>query len=295
MISRRAFLLPGLSLCVPLAGCIVAGADSGWTTQRDEKRFTVEGTPDVVLTTFDGSIEVQSWDRPEVMVVIEKHALDTAAAASMEVQSSQDGSRVTVAVKPGRAHAWSWFGPSSARLIVSVPHAANVRASSGDGAIRVSGVNGTIALRSGDGRIQAINSAGSVSASTRDGRIELDGVDGAVEATTGDGRVRVSGKLTEVRARSGDGSIAIEARPGSATEADWDITSGDGRVTLQIPDDFNADLDASTGDGSVHLDGVSVTSTGTMMRNSVRGRVGSGGRALRVRTGDGPITLRRQP
>ncbi len=121
MISRRAFLLPGLSLCVPLAGCIVAGADSGWTTQRDEKRFTVEGTPDVVLTTFDGSIEVQSWDRPEVMVVIEKHALDTAAAASMEVQSSQDGNRVTVAVKPGRAHAWSWFGPSSARLIVSVP------------------------------------------------------------------------------------------------------------------------------------------------------------------------------
>ena len=49
MISRRAFLLPGLSLCVPLTGCIVAGADSGWVTQRDEKRFSVEGTPEVVL------------------------------------------------------------------------------------------------------------------------------------------------------------------------------------------------------------------------------------------------------
>ena len=85
---------------------------------------------------------------------------------------------------------------------------------------------------------------------------------------TGDGRVRVSGKLTAVRARSGDGSIAIEARPGSATEADWDITSGDGAVTLQLPDDFNADLDAHTGDGSVHLNGVSVTSTGTVTRNT---------------------------
>ena len=225
---------------------------------------------------------------------MEKHALDTAAAASMEVQSSQDGSRVTVAVKPGRAHAWSWFGPSSARLIVSVPHAANVRASSGDGAIRVSGVNGTIALRSGDGRIQATNSAGSVSASTGDGGIDLDGVDGAVEAITGDGRVRVSGKITAIRARSGDGSIAIEARAGSATESDWDISSGDGAVTLQIPDDFNAELDAHTGDGSVHLNGVSVTTTGTVTRNSVRGRLGSGGRPVRVRTGDGSITLRRQ-
>jgi hypothetical protein len=294
MISRRAFLLPGLSLCVPLAGCIVAGADSGWVTQRDEKRFNVEGTPEVVLTTFDGSIEIQSWDRPEVMVVVEKHAADAAAAAAIEVQSSQDGNRVIVEVKPSLGHSWGWFGSRSARLVVSVPQAANVRASSGDGAIRVSHVNGTIALRSGDGRIQASNSSGSVSASTSDGGIELDGVDGVVDATTGDGRVRISGKLTAVRARSGDGSIGIHARPGSATEADWDITSGDGAVTLQLPDDFNADLEAHTGDGSVHLNGVSVTATGTVTRDTVRGRLGSGGRSVRVRTGDGSITLRRQ-
>jgi hypothetical protein len=294
MISRRAFLLPGLSLCLPLAGCIVAGADSGWVTQRDEKRFSVEGTPEVVLSTFDGSIEIQSWDRPEVMVTIEKHAAGAAAAAAINVESSQDGNRVTVEVKPSGTHSWGWFGPWSARLVVSVPQTANVRASSGDGAIRVTRVNGTIALRSGDGRIQASNSSGSVSASTGDGGIDLDGVDGAVEATTGDGRVRVSGKLTAVRARSGDGSIAIEARPGSATEADWDISSGDGAVTLQIPDDFNADLEAHTGDGGVHLNGVSVTSTGTVTRNTVRGRLGSGGRSVRVRTGDGSITLRRQ-
>jgi hypothetical protein len=294
MISRRLFLLPGLTLCVPLAGCLVAGADSGWVTQSDEKRFPVQGTPKVVLATFDGSIEIQSWNRREVMVTIEKHAASTAAAAAIEVQSSQDGNRVNVEVKRPGAHSWDWFGSGSARLVVLVPEAANVRASSGDGAIRVARVNGTIALRSGDGRIQASNSAGSVSASTGDGGIDLDGVDGAVEAITGDGRVRVSGKITAIRARSGDGSIAIEARPGSATEADWNISSGDGAVTLQIPDDFNAELDAHTGDGSVHLNGVSVTTTGTVTRNSVRGRLGSGGRPVRVRTGDGSITLRRQ-
>ena len=120
-------------------------------------------------------------------------------------------------------------------------------------------MNGTIKLRSGDGRIQASNSSGNVSASTGDGRIEFDGVDGAVEATTADGRVRVSGKLTAVRARSGDGSITIEARPGSATEADWDITSGDGAVTLQVPDDFNADPRRTRGTAA-SMNGVSVTS-----------------------------------
>ena len=214
MISRRVFLLPGLLSCVPLAGCIVAGADSGWVTQRDEKRFSVEANPEVVLATYDGPIEIQSWDRPEVLVVIERRAAGAAATAAIDVQSGQQGNRVSVEVKPAPALGWSWFGHGSARLIVSVPQSANVRASSGDGAIRISHVNGTIALRSGDGRIQASNNSGSVSASTGDGGIELDGVDGAVEATTGDGRVRVSGKLTALRARSGDGSIAVQALPG---------------------------------------------------------------------------------
>ena len=104
----------------------------------------------------------------------------------------------------------------------------------------------------------------------------------------------MSGKLTAVRARSGDGSIAIQARAGSSTDADWDITSGDGAVTLQVPDGFNADLEAHTGDGGIRLDGVSVMSSGTITRNSVRGQLGSGGRSVRVRTGDGSITLRRQ-
>jgi hypothetical protein len=296
MISRRAFLLPGLSLCLPLGGCIVAGADSGWVTQRDEKRFNVEGKPEVVLATFDGAIEIQSWDRPDVMVVIEKHAAGQAEAAAIEVQSSQQGNRVSVEVKPSasRLLGWGWLGHGSARLVVSVPQSADVRASSGDGAIRLSHVNGTIVLRSGDGNIQATDSSGTVSASTGDGGIELDGVDGAVEATTGDGRVRVSGKLTALRARSGDGSIAIQARAGSSTDSDWNITSGDGAVTLQIPDGFNADLEAHTGDGGIRLDGVSVTSSGNISRNTVRGRLGTGGRSLRVRTGDGSITLRRQ-
>ena len=119
-------------------------------------------------------------------------------------------------------------------------------------------------------------------------------MDGVLEAATGDGGVRVTGKLTSVRARSGDGSIAVHAQPGSSAAADWEVTSGDGSVTLEIPDGFSANLDAHTGDGGINLDGVSVTNiTGAISRNTVRGQLGSGGRSVRVRTGDGSITLRR--
>jgi DUF4097 and DUF4098 domain-containing protein YvlB len=297
--SRCSFVLPTASILLLLVsvGCINvsgSGANSGWPTYRDEKRFSVEGKPQVVLSTFDGSIEIRSWDRGDVLVVIEKRAVSESAAAAIEVQSTQEGNRVSVEVKSNLAHSFGWWmGAGDARLIVSVPQNADVQASSGDGAINLERVNGTIVLRSGDGRIHATNSAGDVTVATGDGAIDLDHVDGTIEATTGDGGVTAVGKLTGVRARSGDGRIAIQAEAGSSAALDWNITSGDGSVTLQIPDGFNAELDARTGDGGIHLDGVNVASSGSTTKNSVRGRLGSGGRSVRVRTGDGSITLRR--
>jgi hypothetical protein len=293
------FLLPvGLSAVLPfVVGCVnISGQDVGRIVKLDEKRFRVDGKPEVVLSTFDGSIEIRSWDRPDVLVVIEKRAATAAAAEAIDVVSAQQGDRVSVEVRmhSNRGFGWNWFGGGSARLIVSVPASSDVKASSGDGSIRLDGVNGTVALRSGDGSIHASRSAGNLSVSTGDGSIELDHVDGVLEASTGDGSVKVTGKLTSVHARSGDGSIAVHAESGSSANADWELTSGDGSIALEIPDGFSANLDARTGDGGIHLDGISVANvTGAVQRNAVTGQLGAGGRAVRVRTGDGSITLRR--
>jgi DUF4097 and DUF4098 domain-containing protein YvlB len=297
MAFPRSFPLVCLSSLLPMvAGCVVSGGDFGRYTERDEKRFTVDGKPDVVLSTFDGSIEIRSWDRPDVLVIVERRAATKEGAAAIHVDSEQQGNRVSVEVKLPAAHFFglNWLGGGSARLIVSVPEASDVRATSGDGSIDLERVNGTIVLRSGDGSIHASNSSGNVAVSTGDGSIKLDDVDGVLDANTGDGSVRVMGKLTAVRARSGDGSIAVHAQPGSTASEDWTITSGDGSVTLELPDGFSADLDAHTGDGGIHLEGVTVSKvTGAIGRNNARGQLGSGGKSLRVRTGDGSITLRR--
>jgi hypothetical protein len=106
--------------------------------------------------------------------------------------------------------------------------------------------------------------------------------------------VVVSGVFTAVRARTGDGSVTIRADAGSAPTADWDIATGDGAITLRLPGAFNAELDAHTNDGAVHMRDITLTTvTGELRRNSVRGRLGSGGRLVRLRTGDGSITIGR--
>ncbi len=296
MVSRRLVPLYLASL-LPLVGCVnISGRDFGRYTERDEKRFTVDGKSEVVLSTFDGSIEIRSWDRPDVLVVVERRAATREAAAAIRVESAQEGNKVSVEVKmpAERLFGVNWWGGGSARLIVSLPESSDVRAASGDGSIELDHVSGTIVLRSGDGSIHASNTTGNIAVRTGDGSIKLDDVDGALDAATGDGSVRVTGKLTSVRARSGDGSITVHAQPGSTAGEDWNITSGDGSVTVELPDGFSADLDAHTGDGGVHLDGVTVSNvTGKLGRNSARGQLGSGGKSLRVRTGDGSITLRR--
>src|SRR6266542_2622847 len=112
-----------------------------------------------------------------------------------------------------------------------------------------------------------------------------------VRARSGDGCVNVSGKLAVVRLHTGDGSIVYRADPGTKMNDDWDITTGDGGVTLYLPSDFGAELDAHTGDGSIRND-LDLTGSVDNSRRTVRGRLGPGGRQLRIRTGDGSIRLK---
>jgi DUF4097 and DUF4098 domain-containing protein YvlB len=279
--SVKGLALPAaLAALLAAPGCVdIIGADLNKYVERDEKHFAVSGKPDVALATFDGSIEVRPWDKSDVQVVIEKRGRDHEDVAAIEVKAEQHGNRVEITVtEPKRDHGGFnfHFNNRSARLIVSVPAAADIAAKSGDGSIDIERVAGHVQLRSGDGSIR--------------GRM----LGGEVEANTGDGSIRLDGKLTSVRVHTGDGSVTIRADAGSSPGADWDITTGDGSVTLEVPDGFDAELDAHTGDGGIHMRDVTVSNvTGTVGKNTVRGRLGDGGKAVRVRTGDGSITLKR--
>jgi len=278
-------LVKGLALPSVLAaliaapGCVdIVGSDFNKYVERDEKHFSVTGKPDVALATFDGSIEIRPWDKPDVEVVIEKRGGSKDDVSAIEVHAEQNGNRIEISVtEPKRDRGFNFhFHNRSAKLIVSVPASADVAAKSGDGSIDIERIAGHVQLRSGDGSIR--------------GRM----LGGDVEANTGDGSIKLDGKLTSVRVRTGDGNVTVRADAGSAPGADWDIVTGDGSVTLEVPDGFGAELDAHTGDGGIRMQDVTVTNvTGEIRKNTVRGRIGAGGKVVRVRTGDGSITLKR--
>ena len=283
-------------LAVAASGCVI-NVDADQVVVREEKQFKVGTGAEVTLDTFDGSIKVQSWDRPEVRVEIEKRGPDREVAAALEVRSSQEGNRVRVeAPAPKVVREFIGIGnvsSPSVSFIVRLPENVQLTAITRDGAVDVERVKGTVNVRSGDGSIRANAVTGDVTMRTDDGALSLADVNGRLSLESGDGSVRVQGRFEILHVKTGDGAITIDAEDGSAMKADWDISTGDGAISLQVPRAFNAEVDASSRDGRVRsdIDGLTASNDDDDDRGTLRGRIGSGGHRVTLRSGDGSITV----
>ncbi len=109
---------------------------------------------------------------------------------------------------------------------------------------------------------------------------------------TGDGSIVVEDLHGETRLSTGDGRIEAEVNNGSRMTSEWNVRTGDGHVTLRLPDNFSADLDVHTGDGHIQSD-LPVTISGSRHEHELRGKLNAGGPPLIVRTNDGSIRLER--
>lgn len=279
-----------------LAACVVhVGADA--YTSREEHAFRVSGPPAVSVATFDGAIEVRAWDRSEVRVEIEKAGENKELVDQIQVAATQDGDRIDVEVRRPDVSGWiaTLAGGRSlrAKLLVSLPRRSDLQARTGDGSVSAEELTGRIEITTGDGSVRGIDLEGDVRVVTGDGSVRLDAVAGRIDVRTGDGSIVIGGRLAAVRARTGDGSVSISAEPGSVAEDDWEISSGDGRIALYLPEGFAAEIDARTRDGVVRVDEGLKLTTAEKGRGSLRGSLDHGGRVIRLRTGDGSISLRK--
>ena len=290
-----------VAAAVTLAACEV-NLNSEGIVSRETKTFKVAGTPELQLETFDGSIEVHSWDRDEVEVEIERRAMEQPIVDEMVISSEQQGDRIIVKVTRPRGRDFDGiqigvnFSPT-ARLRVAVPRKTQLTASSGDGSISVEDVNGKIALTTSDGSVRATRVTGELSIRSGDGSIRLDSVEGKLDLETDDGSIGIEAKPTALKARTADGSIRLRVQADTAMTEDWDVQTADGSVTLTLPSEFDGELDAETRDGSVRTTHPAVTNETREgedrdeRRRRLKATFGSGGHTLRVRTGDGTIRI----
>jgi len=287
-----------------LAACEV-NLNSEGIVSRETKKFEVTGVPEVQLETFDGAIEIHSWDRNEVEVEIEKRAMEQSLVDDMKVTAEQQGDKIIIKVtRPGGTDDFDGvqigvhFSPS-ARLRVALPRQSSVTAVSRDGSITVEDVSGKIALNTNDGSIRGTRLSGEIVVRSGDGAIRMDRAEGKLDLETEDGSITIEAKPSSLRARTADGTIRLEVEPDSIMIDDWDVQTIDGSVVLSLPPSFNGLLDAETRDGAVRssLKPADVETPRESRedreerRRTLRVTLGSGGKTVRVRTGDGSIRI----
>jgi hypothetical protein len=281
--------LTGLS--VGLATILAAGAANAPAVRAEEiaKSFPISGHAKVRIQTDDGAVRVSTGDikQVEVRVTYQGYKLDK----DLRVTTSQNGDSVEVVAKTMNGFSWGWgVHHSELRVEVHMPKNADLDITSGDGAVDVDSLIGTLSVHTGDGSITVQGAKGEIRLRAGDGAIEGRGLDGRLEATTGDGHINIEGRFDALNIKTGDGSVTARAMLGSKVQSTWNIHTGDGSVDLELPGALQANIDASTNDGHISLD-IPVTVEGTFSSSRINGKMNGGGTPIIVRTGDGSIHL----
>jgi len=276
-----------------LAGLTLANAAKA-ESEKVEKNFSVKVGGTLNVESDQGSIEVKTWNKNEVDVLVKKYARSQKRLDDFEVTVEQKGNDVMVEGDGGRN------SRVDVEFIITVPKNYNVNLKTGGGSIEVDDIQGNVKLNTSGGSIDIGNvDDGNVDAHTSGGSIKVGDVNGNLKVNTSGGSIRL-GKVTGTsEIDTSGGSITLE-QGGSDVDADTSggsikigpvkgnvkaETSG-GSIKIGMAD---GNVDADTSGGSVRVDGskgsVTVESSGGSLH------VGASGGPVKADTAGGSIKI----
>jgi DUF4097 and DUF4098 domain-containing protein YvlB len=226
------------------------------------------------VESFNGSIEVASWDRNEVEVAGTKYASSSDLLKEIKVDITNSPEFVTVrAHRPKGDDGWWGRGGAGVKMTIRVPRKVKLdRLASSNGAIRIENIEGDARVTTSNGAIRVANLKGRLEATTSNGKVEASGITGGAIAKSSNGAIEMS----------------FSRLPDQGVEA----STSNGAITIRLPEGVNADLRATTSNASVSSD-YDVTTRGSIGKNRLEGRIGDGGALIRLSSSNGAIRIQK--
>lgn len=301
-------IIPLAALTLLAVGPLAAQGVSG----RSDRTFTLSEAVGpgawVRVATFNGQINITqgSGNRVEIraekdirrggiedigfVVRRENGGISICAVRDDEDECDADGSY------RGRNRSSDWYRnhQGTVNFTVQIPAGVRVKAGSGSGDVRIAGAGAEVIAATGNGRVDVNGSTGQVRASTGNGDVAVQDARGPVDVSTGSGTIRVLTSSGPVSASSGNGDIDVSIGKLDRSP-DMRFSTGNGRVTLRLPDGFGAEVDANTGNGTVTSDFPVKMRSGRLDPTRLRGTIGDGGGRLSISSGNGDVKIRREP
>jgi Putative adhesin len=273
---------------------------TGWSGQPFASRRDVNSQARPLALPVAGTAPRVTIDDPESYVTVgvssdgRVHVTDSTNLHGMrfgdnsipQLHVTRSGDNISI-VRPWHER-FLVFGLVDERIEVEVPAGSRVEISRCQGA-EVTGISGGVSVHSQDGHVTLTDLQGAVDAQSDDGYIEASNVRGdSLTMHSSNGHLTLHDvAVRTLQARTNDGRVEVEHL---SELANGNVASDDGSIDLQLAAGANLTLDASTGDGSVSVDGSSVDSGDSdAVQHTIT--VGNGAGALRVSTSDGSIHI----
>jgi hypothetical protein len=255
----RGHLAPGKrlpSLGAVLAALVLGGfpvtLHASETEERFERSLDLEGVQMVRVQNVNGTIHVESWDKPTLSLVAVKKAKGGGAGDTLretEIRIRKTGTTLDIETILPKRSGWnffSWWGRSPANVSyeLRLPPSIPFQAETVNGRILAEGRTGSLVLNTVNGSIRVAGQEGPVHANTVNGSLEvsfngqarksdLETVNGSVTVTAArDSSIRYNLQTINGRIRSEFADLNVEGKWGPK-EARGDLNGGREPISVE--------------------------------------------------------------
>lgn len=253
--------VPVLAAAIATAGCDIVTADlRAEESAQWHKSYTLAPTGHVEIHNVNGKIAVEPSTGSAVEIDAVKKARgaspEAAKAALERVTFSEDvsGGNIRIDTKIARSEGFSFMtGGLQVDYRVKVPAGADVKFSTVNGGVEVTGLAGHVVAQTTNGGVTTRNVTGQLEASTTNGGLDID------------------------LAKMPEGGVKL------------DCTNGG--IKVRLPREAKATISASITNGGISTENLAIDNSGENSRRHLEGRLNGGGPRLDAEGMNGGIRL----
>jgi hypothetical protein len=265
-----------------------------WSERAEEQEtLRLDAPPGrlVRVQNANGRIRVLGEDRDDVEVLatkIGRAESDEAAGAllrEIRVLCGLVGGALEVEVDVPRR----WNRRGHAHLELHVPRGTSVEVSTSNGKICVENLCGAVRARSSNGSVDVTSVVGNIDVSASNAKVCCSHTQGHLVARSSNGKIQLEEHRGSIDASTSNGLIVAELE--ELGREGVQLATSNGRILLELPAAVDADVDIRVDNGAIRNDRELCKAT-SERAGRLRGRLGSGGIPIRVRTSNGSVSLR---
>ncbi len=235
------------------------GSDhAGQMTEEFHETYPLSAGGRIELDNVNGAVHITGWDRNEVKVDAVKYANSKERLDEAKIKVEASSSLVSIRTEyPNHDLTFNSFGhnnPASVEYTLTVPRSARLD--------EIKLVNGALDIQGVSGEVNASSVNGHVTLRGSEGRTEISTVNGRLEAEF----TRLSGSA--------------------------DLSSVNGSVTVTLPSDAKAEIEASTVSGRISNDFGLPINNHQWVGHDLRAELGGGGTQIKLSNVNGHIEIR---